>query len=88
MEIYYNINNNIINNYNTNKRNYIKLMNLNNIKYNNDNLIKELKNIINDDNMKELFKFSFDKYYNENGEKYIGEMKNGLKDGKGILYLK
>ena len=86
MEIYYKINNNIINNYNINKRNYIKLMNLNNIKNNNENLIKELNNIINDDNIDELLKFSFDKFYNENGEKYIGEMKNGFKDGKGILY--
>ena len=86
MEIYYKINNNIINNYNINKRNYIKLMNLNNIKNNNENLIKELNNIINDDNIDEILKFSFDKFYNENGEKYIGEMKNGFKDGKGILY--
>ena len=61
-------------------------MNLNNIKTNNENLKKELNNIIKDDNMNELFTFSFDNYYNENGEKYIGEMKNGLKDGKGILY--
>jgi len=86
MGIYYNINNNIINNYNINKRNYIKLMNLNNIKNNNENLIKELNNIINNEEMIEIVKFSFDKYYNEKGEKYIGEMKNGLKDGKGILY--
>jgi hypothetical protein len=86
IEIYYKINKNIINNYNINKRNYIKLMNLNNIKNNNENLIKELKNIINDENMNEIFKFTFDKYYNENGEKYIGEIKNGLKDGKGIFY--
>ncbi len=45
-------------------------MNLNNIKYNNENLIKELNKIINDENMDEVFKFSFDKFYNENGEKY------------------
>ena len=37
--------------------------------------------------MNEIIKFSFDKYYNENGEKYIGEMKNGLKDGKGIYII-
>jgi len=86
MEIYYKINNNIINNYSMNKRNYIKLMNLNNIKNNNENLIKELNNIINDDNLNGILKFSIDKYYNERGEKYIGEIKNYLKDGKGILY--
>ena len=38
IKIYYKINYNIINNYNINKRNYIKLMNLNNIKNNNENL--------------------------------------------------
>jgi len=86
IEIYYKINNNIINNYNINNRNFIKLMNLNNIKNDNENLKKELNKIINDDNMNEIFKFSFDKYYNEKGEKYIGEMNNDLKDGKGILF--
>ena len=86
MELYYKINNNIINNYNINKRNYIKIMNLNNIKNNNENFIKELNKIIIDANMNKILKFSFDKYYNENGEKYIGDMKTGLKDGKGILY--
>ena len=30
--------------------------------------------------------FALDNFYDENGEKYIGEIKNGLKDGKGILY--
>jgi len=69
IEIYYKITINIINNYNINKRNYFKLTNLNNIKIYNDNLIKELKNIINNVDINELFKFSIDKYYNENGEK-------------------
>ena len=86
IEIYYKINNNIINNYNKNNRNYIKLINLNNIKNNNEHLIIELNKINNVENLDEIVKFSFDKYYNEKGEKYIGEMKNGLKDGKGILY--
>ena len=43
--------NNIINNYNLNKRNYIKLMNLNNMKNYNENLIKELNKIISNDNI-------------------------------------
>ena len=29
---------------------------------------------------------SFNNFYNDNGAKYIGEMKNGLKEGKGILF--
>ena len=63
-------------------------MNLNTIKNNNIKLILELNDIINDTdiNFNKIFKFSFDIFYNENGEKYIGEMKNGLKTGKGILY--
>ena len=28
----------------------------------------------------------FDNFYNEKGEKYIGEIKNGLKEGKGLLF--
>ena len=68
MEKYYEINSNIINNYDISKRNYTQLLNLNNIKNNNENLIKELNNIIIDD-FDEIFKFSIDKYYNENGEK-------------------
>jgi len=85
MKKYYEINSNIINNYDISKRNYTQLLNLNNIKNNNENLIKELNNVINDD-FDEIFKFSIDKYYNENGEKYIGEMKDGMKNGKGILF--
>ena len=85
MDIYFKINKNIIDNYDINKRNYIQLLNLNNIKNNNNNLIKELNKIINDD-FDEIFQFSIDKYYNENGEKYIGDLRNGLKDEKGILY--
>ena len=42
--------------------------------------------MINNDNISEIYKFALDNFYSENGEKYIGEIKNGLKDGKGILY--
>jgi hypothetical protein len=87
LQTYYRISNNIIKNYNMNKRFYIKLVNLNNLKSINNNLINDLNNIINDDSMHNLFQFSFNKFYNENGEKYIGEMKNGLKDGKGVFYF-
>ena len=80
---YYKINRDIIDNYNINKRNYFKLQNTNYLKNRNEILIKELNNIINDD---KIYEYSLNKFYNEKGEKYIGEFKNGLKDGKGILY--
>jgi len=86
MDIYYQINNNIINNYNINKRNYYNLKNINNIINNNKILIKELNNIIKNDNISDIYEFSFNNFYNVNDEKYIGEIKNGLKEGKGILY--
>ena len=86
MDIYYKINNNIINNYNINKRNYYILQNIFNIKNNNEILIKDLNNLINNDKISEIYEYSFNNFYNDNGEKYIGEMKNGLKEGKGILY--
>ena len=65
-----------------NKRNYHQLQNLNFLKINNENLIRDLNNLIKNDKISEIFEFSFDNFYNEKGEKYIGEMKNGLKDGK------
>ena len=42
--------------------------------------------MINADNIFELYEFLFVNFYNSN-ERYIGEIKNGLKDGKGILYF-
>ena len=86
LDIYYNVNNDIINNYNINKRNYYELQNLYKLKLNNEKLIKELKNLINNDVYSELFEFSFNNFYNDNGEKYIGELKEGLKNGKGVLF--
>ena len=86
LDLYFKINKEIISNYNTNKRNYNNLLNIYNLKNNNEILIKDLNNIIKNDNFNDIFNYSFDNFYNENGEKYIGELKNGLKDGKGILY--
>ena len=83
---YYKINESIINNYNINKRNYHQLQNLYNLKNNNEKIIKDLNNIINNDKISEIYEYSFNNFYNENGDKYIGEIKNGLKNGKGILY--
>ena len=86
MYIYYKINNDIVNNYNINKRNYYNLSNIYNLKNYNEILIKNINNMINNDNISEIYNYSIDNFYNENGEKYIGEIKNGLKEGKGILY--
>ena len=86
IEIYYNISNDIINNYNINKRNFYKLQNLHNLKINNEIIIKDLTNIINSDKIFEIYKFPDEKFYNKRSEIYIGEAKKGLKEGKGIIY--
>jgi len=46
MEIYYNINNDIINNYNRKNKNYEILMNINNFSNNNEIIIKDINEII------------------------------------------
>ena len=86
IDLYYSINNDIINNYNINKRNYYQLQNLYKLKNNNKLFIEKLNGMIDNDKIAELYDFSFNNFYNENGEKYIGKMRNGLKEGKGILY--
>ena len=86
MDIYYKINDNFINNYNINKRNYYNLQNIKYLKNNNEILIKDLNNIIKNDNFLDIYEFSINNFYNDNGEKYIGEMKNFFKEGKGILF--
>ena len=83
LDLYYEINNNIINNYDTSKRNYNSLHNINSIKYSNKLLIKSLNEII---NKNKIYEFSFDKFYSKFGDKYIGERKNNKKEGKGIMY--
>ena len=80
---YYKINNIIVNHYDINRRNYHLLLNMYNIQRKNENLIEELNNIINED---KIFEYSLNNFYNENGEKYIGQLHKGTKDGKGILY--
>ena len=86
LNIYYKISNDNITNYNINKRYYHKLKNLYNIKINDGILINDLNHIVNNDNISTLYEYSIDNFYNKNGERYIGKYKNGLKDGKGILY--
>ena len=87
LDMYYKINNDIFNHYSINKRNYYNLLNVYNLKNNNEILIKDINNIINIDNISEIYNYTFNNFYNENGEKYIGELKNGIKDGKGILFF-
>ena len=84
LDIYYKINNNIIQNYNIRKRNYILLTNFNFLKDNNEQLIKDLTKAINSD---KIYEYSIDHFYNDYGQKYVGEIKNGLNEGKGVLYL-
>jgi len=64
MNIYYKIKEDIINNYNNKNRNYEILFNLNKIKEN--NIIKELENIINLNSVKTKFNDIFDIYCNMN----------------------
>ena len=86
LDNYYKINNDIIINYDMNKKYYHKLMNLYSIKINNGILINEIKQIVNNGKVNVVYEYCLDNFYNENGERYIGEMKNGLKHGKGLLY--
>ena len=84
LDIYYKINNDIINNYNIDKKNYHLLLNINNIKNSNDKFIKELNDIINNN---KIYEYSFNYFYiNNNGERYIGQLINDKKEGKGIIY--
>ena len=59
---YYKINESIINNHNTNKRNYHQLQNLYNLKNNNEKIIKDLNNIINNDKISEIYEYSFNNF--------------------------
>ena len=87
LDIYYKITNDIFNDYNLNKLNYYKLLNINNLKIYNTKLIKDINKVINSDDVTEIYNYSFDNFYNENGEKYIGKIKDGLKEGKGLFYF-
>ena len=85
LDKYYKINYDIFINYDMNKRNYYQLKNLNNINNNNNLLMKKLKKVIEDE---KIYEFSINNFYNEKGEQYVGEMKNNLKEGKGLIYFK
>ena len=82
LEKYFKIIEHIINNYNTTKRNYCQLQNIDYLKKYNEELISNINNIIINDNKYEIYQFLFDNFYDDNEEKYIGEKKDGLKHGK------
>ena len=96
LEIYYKEFNNIINNYNYNGRNFQNYYNLNQIKIGNNKINNDLINIIHENDINYKFQKIIDIYYKikktkktkiyENGDKYIGELVNDLKNGKGKLY--
>ena len=86
LDKYYIISNEIINNYDTNRINYHNLKNLCTLKKNDEDLIKELNNLINCEKLDNIYDFSFQNFYLNDGEKYIGGMNDGLKNGKGILF--
>ena len=86
IETYDLISTNLIKNFNERKRNYNSFKNLFYLKNYNEKIVKDLNNITNDYKLYNIYEYAFNYFYNENGEKYSGEMKNGLKDGKGILY--
>ena len=98
MEIYYNIYNDIVNNYENKNRNYELIKSINEI--NNNNIIKDLNEINNEDyiidqfsNIINIYNKMTDNKLNNNKEKiydngkYIGTFKNGLREGKGIFYF-
>ncbi len=97
MEIYYRIYNDILNNYENKNRNYELIKSINEI--NNINIIKDIKEINNDENINDkccnilnIYNKMINNKINEKKEKiydfgkYIGSLKNGLREGKGIFY--
>ena len=97
IEQYYKIFNYIIENFENEKRNYHNFFNLNEIKKSSDNIINDLNNIINEKRFNHKFNYINDIYIKifkvkktiilENGDKYVGEVENNLKNGKGTLFF-
>lgn len=74
MKIYYNINNNLILNYQKKNRNYQSLKNIEEITNNNNNILKDINKIINENNYINLFNNIINLYkkmFNEYEEKRI-----------------
>ena len=98
LKIYYEIYDNLITNYDNKKRNYELFQNLDEI---NKNMIIDNLNDIDGNNntsykltkLIELYNKMSNSYQDsnrtityENGDKYVGDLKNGLKNGKGIYF--
>ena len=63
-ELYYNISNDFISNYNIKKKNYQILMNLNNIICFNNNIIRDIDKIVNEEKVEKKFKYLEEIYKN------------------------
>ena len=91
VDFYYDMNKIIIDNYNLNKRNYYKLQNLYYLKNNNEMMIKYINNIIDDNQIFNIYKFPNDQFSNSEDSIYIGEMERYFisyyKNGKGIEFF-
>ena len=83
LEIYCKLSHNIMENFNIKRKNYFNIQNFNYLKDNIKNTIDDIRcSIIKD----KVYEFSCINFYNDKGEKYIGKVINGLKEGKGVLY--
>ena len=72
------------------------MKNINEIKDSNKNIIKDINDIVNENEINKKLIFLMNIYDNlnyeykekiyENGDKYIGEFKNNKRNGKGTIY--
>ena len=96
IDTFYKINKIFIDNYDAKNRNYEILQNLKEILNSNNFLIKELESINREQyfnnkisnmlNICDKISSRNQEIINSNGDKYIGELKNNQKNGKGIIY--
>ena len=91
IDLYYDMNKTIINNYNLNKRNYYKLQNLYYLKNNNEIIIKYINSIVDNNQIFNIYKFPNDQLDDSKDSIYIGEMERSFfhyyKNGKGIEFF-